>query len=164
MAGEGARPARHTRTSMSVTALPPTKYRYRRRLPHLQKEDAAVFVTFCTGGPLILPELARDLVLEHCLRECGLRPLAGEGARATPKGKGQSDFSDWPLSMPALFSPSLTQPHPRKYPQASRYFSYFDRRFRLPGNNFKNRIRRSARTGNTYHTFSGTTNATSTSI
>jgi hypothetical protein len=69
---------------MSVTALPPTKYRYRRRLPHLQKEDAVVFVTFCTGGPLILPELARDLVLEHCLRECGLRPLAGEGARATP--------------------------------------------------------------------------------
>ena len=57
-------------------------------------------------------------------------------------------------------SPNLT----RKYPQASRYFSNFDRRFRLPGNNFKNRIPRSARTGNTYHAFSGTTNATSTSI
>jgi len=69
---------------MFVIAPPPTKYRYRRRLPHLQKEDAAVFVTFCTGGPLILPEPARDLVLEHCLRECGLRPLAGEGDRATP--------------------------------------------------------------------------------
>jgi len=29
--------------------------------------------------------------------------FAGEGARATfkPKGKGQSDFSDWPLLMPA---------------------------------------------------------------
>src|SRR5947208_15840569 len=29
-----------------------TKYRYRRRLPHLQKADAAMFVTFCTGGHL----------------------------------------------------------------------------------------------------------------
>jgi len=27
---------------------------------------------------------ARDLVLEHCLREGGIRPFAGEGARATP--------------------------------------------------------------------------------
>jgi len=32
-----------------------------------------------------LPEQARDLVLEHCLREGGLQPLAGEDARATPR-------------------------------------------------------------------------------
>jgi len=56
-----------------------TKYRYRRRLPHLQKADAAMFVTFCTGGHLALPEEARDLVLEHCRREGGIQPLAGEG-------------------------------------------------------------------------------------
>src|SRR5438132_10860994 len=60
-----------------------TKYRYRRRLPHLQKADAAMFVTFCTGGHLALPEDARDLVLEHCLREGGIQSFAGEGARAT---------------------------------------------------------------------------------
>jgi len=48
---------------MSTKAPPLTKYRYRRRLPHLQKADAAVFVTFCTGGRLVLPEAARDLVL-----------------------------------------------------------------------------------------------------
>ncbi len=67
---------------MSTSAL--AKYRYRRRLPHLQKADATLFVTFCTGGRLVLPEQARDLVLEHCLREADVRPLAGEGARATP--------------------------------------------------------------------------------
>ncbi len=49
----------------------------------MQKADATVFVTFCTGGRLILPDGARDLVLEHCLRESGFQPLAGEGARAT---------------------------------------------------------------------------------
>src|SRR5438132_2561145 len=81
MAGEGARPTR----SMATKASPLSKYRYRRRLPHLQKADAAMFVTFCTGGHLALPEEARDLVLEHCLREGGILTFAGEGARATPR-------------------------------------------------------------------------------
>jgi REP element-mobilizing transposase RayT len=58
---------------MSINTPPLTKYRYRRRLPHLQKPDAALFVTFCAGGPLILPARARDLVLEHCRREHGKR-------------------------------------------------------------------------------------------
>ena len=49
------------------------KYQYRRRLPHFHKFDAPLFVTFCTGGPLILPDEARDLVQEHCLREHGKR-------------------------------------------------------------------------------------------
>ncbi|MFZ0535250.1 MAG: hypothetical protein WAM47_00235, partial [Candidatus Sulfotelmatobacter sp.] len=68
---------------MSDTSEVLAKYRYRRRLPHLQKADADLFVTFCAGGPLILAFPARDLVFEHCLREGGLLPLAGEGARAT---------------------------------------------------------------------------------
>jgi REP element-mobilizing transposase RayT len=70
---------------MSSKAPSPAQYCYRRRLPHLQKADAALFVTFCTGARLILADCARDLVLEHCLREGGLRPLAGGGARATPR-------------------------------------------------------------------------------
>ena len=70
--------------AMSTSSTLPAKYRYRRRLPHLQKADAALFVTFCAGARFVLPDLGRDLVLEHCLREGGLRPLAGEGARATP--------------------------------------------------------------------------------
>ena len=52
---------------------PLAKYKYRRRLPHLQKDDADLFVTFCTGPRIPLPENARDLVLEHCLREHGKR-------------------------------------------------------------------------------------------
>ena len=49
------------------------KYRYRRRLPHLQKFERTLFVTFCTNGRLVLPEDARGLVVEHCLREQGRR-------------------------------------------------------------------------------------------
>ena len=62
---------------MSTKASPLEKYRYRRRLPHLQKADAALFITFCTGRRMVFPEQARDLVLEHCLREDGIVPLAG---------------------------------------------------------------------------------------
>ena len=79
LAGEGARPTRNMPTTYELLG----KYKYRRRLPHLQKEDAAIFVTFCTGVRRILPESARDLVLSHCLREGGIERFAGEGARAT---------------------------------------------------------------------------------
>jgi REP element-mobilizing transposase RayT len=51
------------------SANPLQKYHYRRRLPHIQKSDADLFVTFCTGARLRLSEAARDLVLQHCLRE-----------------------------------------------------------------------------------------------
>ncbi|MGB0013656.1 MAG: hypothetical protein WBQ03_18755 [Candidatus Sulfotelmatobacter sp.] len=70
---------------MSDTSGVLAKYRYRRRLPHLQKADADLFATFRAGGPLILPFAARDLVFEHCSREGGLLPFAGEGARAAPR-------------------------------------------------------------------------------
>ena len=63
------------------------KYRYRRRLPHLQKADAALFVTFCTGGRMVIPERARDLVLAHWFREAGILAVAGEGARPTPTAR-----------------------------------------------------------------------------
>ena len=59
------------------------KYHYRRRLPHWQKADADLFITFCTGARRVLPEEAHDLVLQHCLREGGISSFAGEGARAT---------------------------------------------------------------------------------
>ncbi|MGC1653971.1 MAG: transposase [Candidatus Sulfotelmatobacter sp.] len=55
--------------TMSGSTSPLTEYRYRRRLPHLQRADADLFVTFCTAGPLILSSAARRMVLEHCLRE-----------------------------------------------------------------------------------------------
>ena len=52
-----------------MSSPPLTKFRYRRRLPHLQKDDAPLFVTFCTGARIPLPDRARALVFEHCLRE-----------------------------------------------------------------------------------------------
>jgi REP element-mobilizing transposase RayT len=60
-----------------------SQYRYRRQLPHLQKADAAIFVTFCSGARRAFPDQARDLLLEHCFREGGISRLAGEGARPT---------------------------------------------------------------------------------
>jgi REP element-mobilizing transposase RayT len=68
---------------MSAHSVILNKYRYRRRLPHLQKADADLFITFCTGARKVLPQEARDLVLRHCLREGGITHFAGEGARAT---------------------------------------------------------------------------------
>lgn len=64
VAGEGSRPPH-----MAYSGILPAKYRYRRRLPHLQKADADLFITFCAASPLPLPGTARDLVLQHCLRD-----------------------------------------------------------------------------------------------
>jgi len=49
------------------------KYRYRRRLPHLQRADCDLFVTFRALRTAVLPSAARDLVLDHCLRDHGNR-------------------------------------------------------------------------------------------
>jgi REP element-mobilizing transposase RayT len=54
-------------------ALLKGKYEYRRRLPHYQKDDRAVFVTFCCGCLDALPESARDIVLRHCLHDQGTK-------------------------------------------------------------------------------------------
>jgi REP element-mobilizing transposase RayT len=45
------------------------KYEYRRRLPHYQKDDHPLFVTFTTGHRWKLPSEARDIVLDCCLKE-----------------------------------------------------------------------------------------------
>jgi REP element-mobilizing transposase RayT len=47
------------------------KYEYRRRLPHYQKDDYPLFVTFTTDRRWELPAAARDAVLECCLQENG---------------------------------------------------------------------------------------------
>jgi len=52
------------------------KYEYRRRLPHYQKDDRAVFVTFCCGCLDPLPEAARDIVLRHCLHDHGTKAVS----------------------------------------------------------------------------------------
>ena len=44
------------------------KYEYRRKLPHYQPDNKIFFITFCTEKRTILPEQARDIVVETCLR------------------------------------------------------------------------------------------------
>jgi len=47
------------------------RYNYRRRLPHIQKDNRPIFITFTTYHRWILPADARDIVLECCLKENG---------------------------------------------------------------------------------------------
>jgi len=47
------------------------KYEYRRRLPHIQKDNRPIFITFTTDRRWKLPAEARDIVLECCLKEDG---------------------------------------------------------------------------------------------
>ena len=49
------------------------KYEYRRRLPHFQKADTPIFVTFCKLNRESFPPQARDVVLKHCMHEHGKR-------------------------------------------------------------------------------------------
>src|SRR5438046_767480 len=42
------------------------KYEYRRNLPHLQRNDKPLFVSFCTYRRWELPPVARDAVFECC--------------------------------------------------------------------------------------------------
>jgi putative transposase len=48
-------------------------YEYRRRLPHYQKDDRPVFVTFRVMLGSILSPQARSLTLQHCLYDSGRR-------------------------------------------------------------------------------------------
>lgn len=50
-----------------VTQLSSNPYEYRRKLPHYQKFDRAIFVTFRKRTQEPLSHAARSLVLEHCL-------------------------------------------------------------------------------------------------
>src|SRR5688572_24832308 len=42
---------------------------YQRRLPHYQSDHMSYFVTFCTEKRWVLPPTARDINLEHLVRE-----------------------------------------------------------------------------------------------
>jgi len=47
------------------------KYEYRRCLPHYQKDNRILFITYSTWHRWKLPEIARDLALDSCLRANG---------------------------------------------------------------------------------------------
>lgn len=42
---------------------------YRRQLPHLQRDYRPHFITFCTHNEWILPECARQIVLDCCVHD-----------------------------------------------------------------------------------------------
>ena len=47
------------------------KYQYRRYLPHYQKDNRALFITYSTWHRWHLPDAARSLALESCIRANG---------------------------------------------------------------------------------------------
>ena len=46
---------------------------YRRQLPHLQRDNKAHFLTFCTNHRWILPERVRSIILDSCLHDHGTK-------------------------------------------------------------------------------------------
>ena len=60
--------------SMHSTRTPLTRmYEYRRMLPHYQKANRAMFVTFCKNSREPFPPEPRDAILQCCLKGNGLR-------------------------------------------------------------------------------------------
>ena len=51
----------------------PANPEYRRNLPHIQAENKPIFVTFVTKKRWILPDYLRDIVLQHCLHDHGIK-------------------------------------------------------------------------------------------
>ena len=60
---------------MSETSALAHRYSYRRRLPHCQKTDRVIFVTFRKLIREPFSADARDLVLQHCRHDDGKRYL-----------------------------------------------------------------------------------------
>jgi REP element-mobilizing transposase RayT len=56
-------------SALNFVNMKPRKYKYRRNLPHIQKDGRAIFVTFNTISGQILPPIARDLAMQHCLHD-----------------------------------------------------------------------------------------------
>ena len=44
-------------------------YEYRRHLPHYQKSDRTLLITFCKATQSPFSPAARDLILQHCLHD-----------------------------------------------------------------------------------------------
>ena len=64
-------PGQRPGSTQSELVLVQRKYDYRRRLPHIQKDNRPLFITFTTAHRWQLPPLARNAILECCLRQDG---------------------------------------------------------------------------------------------
>ena len=82
------------------------RYEYRRRLPHYQKADCVLFITFCTLGRQQLSAEAREVVFRHCMHDNGRRFLL-HGAVVMPEHvhlllTPLRDRDGWPYSLAAV--------------------------------------------------------------
>ena len=81
-------------------------YEYRRKLPHYQKADQPLFVTFCKLSREPFPPEARDLVLQHCLHDHGTK-IRMHAAVIMPEHvhlllTPLRDEQGWPYGLPAI--------------------------------------------------------------
>ena len=82
------------------------KYDYRRRLPHYQKADRAIFVTFRKLTRDSFAASARDIILQHCLHDDGKRYIL-HAAIVMPDHvhlllTAMRDQNGWPYALPAI--------------------------------------------------------------
>lgn len=66
--GAGVTPARPDGVGAVESLCSMPKVLYRRNLPHLQRDFKPHFLTFCTYGRWILPDWARTIVMDTCIR------------------------------------------------------------------------------------------------
>jgi putative transposase len=91
---------------MAESSVLARKYEYRRRMPHYQKPDRAIFVTFSKHIRDAFPEAARDLILVHCRHDHGKR-IDLHGAVVMPDHvhlllTPLPDEHGWPYPLPAI--------------------------------------------------------------
>ena len=66
-------PRAPSRVGASAGGAPAAPYVYRRNLPHIQNVGRTYFITFCTKNRWVLPENARELVLQSCIHDHGIK-------------------------------------------------------------------------------------------
>ncbi len=84
------------------------RYEYRRRLPHYQRDERPVFVTFRTRLAFDLSPKARTLTLQHCLHDNG-RTIRIHAVVIMPDHvhllfTAQRDTAGWTFALPEILS------------------------------------------------------------
>ena len=82
------------------------RYEYRRRLPHYQKTNRGIFVTFCKLNREAFSRPARDVILQHCFHDHGKR-IQLHAAVVMPDHvhlllTPLQDDQGWPHALPAI--------------------------------------------------------------
>ena len=91
---------------MADSEVPAHRYDYRRRLPHHQKAERVIFVTFRKLNRDPFPANARDVILQHCRHDDGKR-IQLHAAVVMPDHvhlllTPLRDEQGWPYGLPAI--------------------------------------------------------------